>query len=133
KYEKVTFTKSKNQDTKLRYIVSKIDGVADLFSQTTQKNATLKKEIEGLFSVTLENQRAVLINNFEDLSIIKKTEDLGRVIAENEEYLNDLFMYRQYPYVNFKNFEKIGFTLPMTFNTNAIRNLSFNYEMKNIN
>lgn len=133
KYEKVTFTKTKTQDTKLRYIVSKIDGVADLFSQTTQKNAVQKKEIEGLFSITLENQRAILINNFEDLSIIKKTEDLGRVIAENEEYLNDLFTYRQYPYVNFKNFEKVGFVLPLTFNTNAIRNLSFNYEIKNIN
>jgi len=133
KYEKITFTKTKNQDTKLRYIVSKIDGVADLYSQSTQKNAVLKKDTESLFSITLENQRAILINNFEDLSIIKKTEDLGRVISENEEFLNDLLTFRQYPYINFKAFKESGFVLPMTFTTNAIRNLSFNYEIKNIN
>ncbi|ARF10566.1 hypothetical protein Hokovirus_2_93 [Hokovirus HKV1] len=126
KYEKLAITK-KDKNTKLKYIVNKIDNVSEYYSKLTQNNEQLKKEIEENFYVPLEDKRAILINEFEEQNIIKKIEEHGRIVEENQELLNDLNTYRAYPYINFKTMGKLGFTLETTQTKNVLRDISFTY------
>jgi hypothetical protein len=115
----------KKEDTKIRYIVSKIDSVSEYFSNATKNNPTLKKSIDKHFYAPLSDVRAVLINNNEEIQIINKLHNQGKKSIENNEYYNDLVSFRMYPYINFKDFQKYGFDLNMMKTTDSIRSISF--------
>ena len=128
RYEKVNVSdqnKKKKEDTKIRYIVSKIDNVAEYFSPSTKNNPDLKRSIEKNFYLPLSERRAVLVNNNEEIRIINKLLNQGRKSIENNEYYNDLINYRTYPYVNFKDFRKYGFGIPLNQTIDVIRSISF--------
>jgi len=125
KYEKTQIgqLKKKKEDTKIRYIVSKIENVSEYYSE--QKDPKNKQNIFKLFYTPLTNRKAILINNNEEIKIINKLLNLGRRSIENNEYYNDLLAYRQYPYINFKDFEKYGFNLHVNKTYDVVRSVSF--------
>ncbi|AYV82382.1 MAG: hypothetical protein Homavirus41_1, partial [Homavirus sp.] len=127
KYEKVTNVqiKKKKEDTKLRYIISKIDTTSEFYSETTKKNPELKKNIEKYFHLPLSDRKAILVNNTEELKIINKLHNQGRSSIENNEFYNDLLTYRQYPYINFKDFANYGIIANMTQTVDAVRSVIF--------
>jgi hypothetical protein len=120
KYEK-QFSGSENkkkEDTKIKYIINKINTVCDYY-----KNPT---EIKKLFYVPLMNRNGVLVNTFEDLKIISKMKNLVKIDNENIDLLSDLINYRLYPYISFKEFKNNGFFFNPNLTTDAIRNCSIN-------
>ena len=125
-YEKVTSTdqKKKKEDTRIKYIVSKIDSVAEYYSTNVQNNPAIKKEIEKHFYLPLSDRRAILINNNEELKIIKKIHNIGQQSMEANEYYNDLMNIRKYPYISFKEFRKYGFNFTASKTIDGIRLIS---------
>ncbi len=126
KYEKQqTDIKKKKEETKIRYIVNKIDKVTEYYSEEVKKNPDAKNNIESLFYTPLGNRNAVLVNTIEDIKIINKLINQGRKTIENNEYYNDLLAYKSYPYVNFKDFKKYGFSINLTKTVDAVRYVTF--------
>jgi hypothetical protein len=131
KYEKitglpqVTAQTKKKDDTKIKYVINKIDNATELFSKNTQEKPEVKKTIEKLFYPPFSDRRVVLINNYEDVKIINKLQNQGRRAIENNEYFNDLLTYREYPYINFKNFQKYGFVHPISKTIDVVRSINF--------
>ena len=129
RYEKVTMdTKKKKEDTKIRYIISKIDAVTEYYSQSVQKSEAAKKELDKYFYMPLSDRNAILINNNEELKIIKKLLLQGKRTLEGNEYYNDLMSFRRYPYINFKEFNKYGFSFNCTETIDAVRYVNFEHE-----
>uniref|UniRef100_A0A6C0ABW3 Uncharacterized protein n=1 Tax=viral metagenome TaxID=1070528 RepID=A0A6C0ABW3_9ZZZZ len=123
--------KKKKDDTKIRYIVNKIDSVSDFYSESAKRNPTLKKNIEKLFYVPLSDRKATLINDIEEVKIINKLINQGRSMLEGNEFYNDLLGFREYPYQNFKDFQDYGFTYQGDKTTTLIRYASFESKRKN--
>lgn len=128
KYEKVTMVQKKKQkdDTKIRYIVSKIDSIAEYYSDNLINNPELRKNIEKHFYVPLDNRKAILVNNLEEIQIINKFYNQGNASIENSDFLSELSAYRQYPYTNFKDFNKTGFNIHLNKTIDIIRETNFN-------
>jgi hypothetical protein len=136
RYDKVVTdpTKAKKkEDTKIRYIVTKIDRVSEYYSESAQKDPKLKAEIKKLFYVPLMDRKAVLYNNNEEIKIINKLLNQGRRSIENNEYYNDLLHYRRYPYINFKEFKDYGFSIQLNRTVDIVRVASFESENKERN
>lgn len=132
KYEKVVQpeSKKKKEDTKIRYIVTKLDSVSDYYSSSVQDKPEVKKNVEKHFYVPLKDRKAVLVNNNEEINIINKLMNQGRKAIENNEYYNDLITYRVYPYINFKNFQKYGFTMNTDQTVDAVRYSTYEIQAK---
>lgn len=113
KYEKIEGEERvrKKEDIKIKYIVTKIDRASDLYSDSVQNNPKLKENTLQLFNKPLSDRNAVLINNNEDIKIISKLLLQGKRAIENNEFYNDLVNYRKYPFINFKDFQKDGFSI----------------------
>lgn len=115
----------KKEDTKIRYIVNKIDTSAELYSEGSKKDEKIKANIKKNFYVPLYNRKAVLVNDYEEIKIINKFINQGKRSVENNEYFNDLINYRTYPYINFKDFKKDGFSIVLEKTSEIIRSVSF--------
>jgi hypothetical protein len=126
KYDKSTkeFAKKKKEDTKIRYIITKIDTFADLYSDSVKKDQKTRQLIKKSLYMPLVDRKAILINNNEEMKIINKLLNQGRRSIENNEYYNDLIQYRLYPYINFKEFQKYGFSFVLNETIDAIRSVS---------
>ena len=120
--------RKKKEDTKIRYIVSKIDSASEYYSSTAKLNKDSHKDshknIEKNFNVALYDRRAVLINVYEEAKIINKMENQINKTAENSEYYNDLISIKTYPYLNFKEFQKYGFKQKLNAKTEILRSVS---------
>ena len=128
---------NKKEDTKVRYIIGKIDTTVELYSDATKQNPKLRDVIMKNFSVHLYNKKAILKNDGEDIKIINKFISQGKRNAENNDYFNDLIGYRRYAYVNFKDFDKFGFSYNFTKTVTAVRAVNFDttseFKQTNIN
>lgn len=127
RYDKTANTGAakKKEDTKVRYIIGKIDATSELYSDGTKKDSKLKTNILKNFSAPLYHRKAVLRNNIEEIKIINKFINQGKRNAENNDYFNDLIAYRRYSYVNFKDFDKYGFSNHFTKTVTAVRAVNF--------
>ena len=114
----------KKEDTKIRYIVNKIDKASELYSDTAKKDKKIKQDIQQLFNIPLSDRRVVLYNNNEEIDIINKLLNQGKRSIINNEYYNDLIHYRKYPYINFKDFNNYGFPLILTKLIDIVRSNS---------
>jgi len=108
KYDKDISGDLKERDaTKIKYIINKINRVANMNSEIYMKNQKLKLDAMNLFYKSIEYKDAVLYNDFEEIKIITKlsysehTTDL--------DYLIDLENMRSYAYLNYKDFTQDGF------------------------
>jgi hypothetical protein len=137
KYEKALSTTNpatqtkKKDETKIKYIINKIDNVTEYFSKAAKEKEEIRKNIEKLFYTPLSERRAILINIIENIKIINKLQNQGKKAIENNEYYHDLLTYRKYPYINFKDFQQYGFSIMTTQTIDTIR--SINFEKVNIN
>ena len=114
----------KKEDTKIRYIINKIDTTSEYYSEQVKKDEKVKASIKKNFYVPLYNRKAITINHIEDVSIINKFINQGKRSVENNEYFNDLINYKVYPYINFKDFEKNGFGITFNKTLDVIRSVS---------
>lgn len=112
---------TKKDNTKIRYIVTKLNKISDLYSKSTINNESLKKDIEKMFYPPLQHRNAVIINEIEEINILNKLEIQGQTAISSNEYYSDLKAYRQYPYINFHNFKNIGFSMKIDKTIDVIR------------
>lgn len=118
KYEKDEGdTRQKKENTKIKYIVNKIDNASDFYSL---KNEKAKKVFYG----QLKHRNAVLINDTEEIKIIDKLMNVGKTALEKNEYYSDLVSFRKYPYLNFKTMPNNGFSLHLDKLTDLVRYVS---------
>jgi hypothetical protein len=122
KYDKNSDQKiKKKEDTKIRYIVNKIDIASNLNSSKDNNDA------KKMFYLPLSYKKAVIVNNFEDMKIITKFINQGNISSENSELLKDLENSTLYPFINFKESKNhIQYTANKTID--AIRLVSFERE-----
>jgi hypothetical protein len=120
KYEENITDRTKDKDsTKIKYIISKINNITNFYSPLLLNNAKLKLETQNLFYKQLENRKAVLYNDSEELRIMSKLE-LSRE-AKDADFIIDLQNMRKYAYLNFKDFSRNGFKLRVPNTINCIR------------
>ena len=110
--------KKKKEDTKIRYIINKIDTATNI-NIPEQHN-----EAKKVFYQPLSNRKAVLINNSEDIKIINKFINMGKISVENMEYLKDLEHLMIYPYINLKESEN-GLIIQGTKTLDTLRYVNF--------
>lgn len=112
----------KKEDTKIKYIINKIDSTTDYYTAKDDKLVNIKKN----FFPPLYDRKAILVNNNEELKIISKYLNIGKKSIENVDYFNDLMHYRTYPYINFNDFGKYnGFGLNLDKTIDIVRSVSF--------
>lgn len=125
KYEKQgkdKFQKYKS-DTKIKYIVTKIDSASDLY--TNIENNKKKKKTIDIFYIPLRQKKAINVNYLEDIRIIDKLRKMGKRVMRNNEYYLDLIKYKEYPYINFKTLKNNSFNFETQKTINLIRYISF--------
>jgi hypothetical protein len=108
----------KKEDTKIRYIVNKIDTVSNI------NNLNDKSEAKKMFYTPMANKKVVLINQNEDMKIITKFINQGNVSVENAELLKDLENSTLYPFINFKDSTN-GIHVGVNKTVDAVRMVSF--------
>lgn len=118
----------KKEDTKIRYIINKIDSVAELYSDQVRRDEKILTNIKKHFYVPLLSKKAIIVNHHEDIHIINKFINQGKRSIENNEYFNDLIHYKLYPYVNFKDFENAGFSLNIHDTIDIVRSVNFAHD-----
>jgi len=122
KYESIySSSKKKTGLTKLRYIVNKIEKATDL-------NENNFDERINLFNQNLSSKRAILINEYDDLDILTKTERSGKFATSTLDEFMSLLNYRKYPFINFKIIKDYGFPYICNKNIEVIRSVSFEKE-----
>lgn len=112
------------EDTRLKYIINKIESAMDLYSETAKKNPTIKTNIMNIFSVPLYNKKAILRNDYENIKIINNFINQGKQNIANTEFFNDFTNYIQYPFINFRDID-IGFPHYFTQTVDAVRAVNF--------
>ena len=108
---------NKKDNTKIRYIVTKMNKMKELYNEKLNK----REDISKIYYQPLQRRNIVLINDIEETNIIRKLNlQLENVIINNDYYF-DLVRLRQYPYINFKHLSKDGFILNIEDNIESIR------------
>lgn len=114
---------SRQDNTKLKYIVTKMNEIIDYNSIKDDKK---KKEIEKYFYGPLKDRRAILINELEEEKIIEKLILQGSNVLANNADFEDLYEIRQYAYINFRDISKDGFTFKSDKTVEAVRDININ-------
>lgn len=118
--EKYIINPLNKKDTKIKYIIDKINKVKNLFN----KNEKLQS---NTFIETLRHRRAVAVNDSEDLNIISKSDNFN-IQSDIKLYYLDLKSYRRYPYINFNEIENgNGFQMYPNKTLNVVRDITLNY------
>jgi hypothetical protein len=118
----------KKDNTKIKYIVNKINKLVEYYNIKKKLNKTEIDDVEKNFYSSLIYRKAVLINEIEELSIINKIINQGKKAMDNNEYYSDLISFRTYPYINFKDFMQNGFNFKLDNSQLAIRYCNFEFK-----
>lgn len=124
--------KKKKEDTRLQYILKKIDDMANYYSDKVQSDPVYQQKIKRSLYIPLEHRKTILMNEYEDLKIIKKIQDLGKRAIENSENYNEFLVYRRYPYINFKDLINDGFNFKLNKTLDLVRYVTFEYPNKEV-
>lgn len=134
-YDKSTSTKIdpkekviKKGDTKIRYIVTKINKVKDYYSAKVLSDPAIKTEIEKNFYQPLFYRKAIIINDLEEINILKKLELQGKSVTESNEFYEELKQIRSYPYIEFKSTSRDNISFTPDATINAIRYCNFEFK-----
>ena len=119
---------TKKDNTKIRYIVTKINKLIDYYNIKRKGNTSSIEEVNKLFFPSLNHRKAVIINEIEELNIINKIVNQGITAIENNEYYADLISFRSYPYINFKDYKQYGITFKLNTTVEAIRYCNFEFK-----
>lgn len=102
---------NKKNNTKIKYIINKMNDVIDYYKNKNNKH----------FYQPLYYRKAVLINNAEEMDIIKKINNTQNKSDEQISHYEEIILLRKYPYQNFRDFKKNGFQLENKKITESIR------------
>ncbi|ULY68540.1 hypothetical protein [Chlorella virus XW01] len=100
---------TEREATRIKLVLSKISKIRNLYSEMAKNNLKLKSEILDQFYKQMEDKKAVLFNDVEELKIIQRLEMSDK--ADDIDLLVDLDNIRKYVYQNFKDIENDGFKL----------------------
>ena len=120
KYEKIKDNVkqyNKRDDTKIKYIINKLNNVKDYY-----KN---KNEISKIFHKPMIDKKVILVNNYEDLKIILTSENIIKSNSQNMDLIVDFYEYHEYPFIPFKDYEKTYFLYSNDKTIDVIRNVNF--------
>lgn len=117
-YGSETDTKSR-EDTKIKYIMNKVNQVVNMNSEMYKKNPKLKKDAEKYLYKHESHRNAMLYNDNEELNIIQKLEESEQAI--DADFLVDLENIRKYTYINYKKMSKDGIKLRTPKTIQAVR------------
>jgi len=115
----------KKEDTKIRFIINKIDTISEFYSDNVTKDEKLIQTVKKQFYIPLMNRKAISVNDYEEIKIINKFINQGKRSIENNEYFNDLINYRSYPYINFRDFNRDGFPILLNKTIDIVRAVNF--------
>lgn len=118
---------NKKEQTKIKYIVSKINKIIEYNSTKNKNNPTYKKDTEKIFYQPLFYRKAILMNDLEEIKVLNKLRNIGRKVLEGNEFYNELLLYRKYAFLNFRDFKKYGFPIKTSKTIDAIRYTTFEY------
>ena len=113
---------AKRDDTKIKYIINKLNNVRNYYAPTIDKNPKLKLEIQNNFYKNLDPRMAILYNDNEEIKIIYKL--MASENAGDSDLLIDLEYIRKYAYVNFKNVSNDHIKLRTPNTIEAIRSIN---------
>ncbi len=117
KYEYQNENDRKKENTKIKYIVNKINDVANYNKEP--------EEIKKLFYAPQINRYATLVNKYENMKIINKM-SLVTTMNKNLELQHEFMSFMEYPNIPFKYLNNHNFMhLNMGESYNVIRNSSF--------
>ena len=119
---------NKKDNTKIRYIVTKINKVKDYYSPKVMANNNLRIEIEKNFYQPMMYRKAIIINDLEEINILRKLELQGKSVTDTNEFYEDLKHIRLYPYIEFKFTNKDSFSFSPETTIDAIRYSNFEYK-----
>ena len=123
---------SKNRDdTKVRYLLNKINNTKNYYSALVENNIKLKLEIKEYFYKNIEERMAILFNNDEELKIIQKLNFSDNPVYQD--YLIDVEDIRKYAYINFKYPSKDSIKLRTNNTIEAFRYCNFKNKKKTSN
>lgn len=114
-----TGEKSTKDETKAKYIISKLNQIKNYYSQNLKANPKLKLNVKNMFYNSLMHRMATLVNIEEDIRIKNKL-----IIADTpqtDEILNDIENLSNYSYLNFNHFSKDGFKIRTSEVVDGIR------------
>lgn len=119
---------NKKDNTKIRYIVTKINRIKDYYTPKVLVNKALQAEIEKNFYQPLIYRKCVIMNDIEEINILRKLELQGKHVTENNEFYEDLKNMRSYPYIEFKFTNRDSFSFTANKTIDAIRFCSIEYQ-----
>jgi hypothetical protein len=126
KYEESFKTaQNKNENTKIKYIVNKLNNVTTYYKHP--------EEVKQLMYAQESRKNAVLINRFENNKIEGYIEKTTIITADNYDTVNDFNNYMSNAYVPFRYSDKNGFNFVNDLETiTVIRKCSFNGKNKKL-
>jgi hypothetical protein len=119
---------NKKDNTKIRYIVTKVNKVKDFYSPKVIADPVLRTEIEKNFYQPMMYRKAIIINDIEEINILRKLEMQGKSVTESNEFYDDLKQIRSYPFIEFKFTNKDSFAFGPDNTVEAIRYCNFEYK-----
>ena len=108
---------NKKNNTKIKYIINKMNDVIDYY-----KNGNCKH-----FYQPLIYRKAVLVNNSEEMDILKNLKNTQNKTDDQISHLEELTIMRKYPYQNFRDFKSYGFEFESDEGIDSIRYSNIEY------
>ena len=124
-YKYDIFKDEKKDNSKIKYIVNKIDETTEYYSNVVTDNINIYNKVRQNFFQPLYNRRVILHNQLIDVDIIHKLQMIGKKVIENNTLYYDFLQYKTYPYINFKTMGRDGFSITTAKTIDAIRDISF--------
>ena len=115
-------------NTKIKYIINKINKVKDYYSTKVYNDPTLRADIEKIFYQPMMYRKAIIINDIEEINIMRKLELQGKSVVESNEYYDDLVQLRKYPYIDFRIVRNDSFSYKSNTTVQALRYCNFEYK-----
>lgn len=103
--------RKKKENTRAQMIISKIEAISELYSESVKDNEEIRKNIVKYFYGPLTYRKAVPINYLDEVKVMMKIRNMGKNVIEGNEYYLELVDANSRAYFNFKDFQKYGVSL----------------------
>jgi len=124
-----TGEKTTKDETKAKYIISKLNQIKNYYSANLEKNPKLKLNVKNMFYNALIHRMATLVNIEEDIRIKNKL--ILADTPQTDEILNDIENLTNYSYLNFNHFSKDGFKIRTSEVVEGIRYVNLKKDFVN--
>ena len=115
-------------NTKIKYIINRINKVKDYYSSKVYSNPVLRSEIDKIFYQPMMYRKAIIINDIEEINIMRKLELQGKSVVEANEYYDDLLQLRKYPFIEFRITKNDSFNIKLDTTVQSLRYCNFEFK-----